>query len=116
MLINKVQGEILKNFIKTAKKDDVKALTLKATFEPNRLDTNDVSAEMWYTSSNGQAMDFIKGLEEYVEPISHLITVEPKFVTWACPNCDSDFKKKNCFGDGKYCASHHSAKLTLDGV
>jgi len=53
MLINKVQGEILKNFIKTAKKDDVKALTLKATFEPNRLDTNDVSAEMWYTSSNG---------------------------------------------------------------
>lgn len=61
-------------------------------------------------------MSLIKGLEEYIEPIGHLLTIEPKFVTWACPNCDSEFKKKNCFGNGKYCASHHSEHLTMDGT
>lgn len=53
MLINQKQGDILKNFLRTAKPDDVKALTLKATFEPNRLDSNEVNAELWYTTSNG---------------------------------------------------------------
>jgi hypothetical protein len=66
MLVNKKQGEILKNFITHAPGDEVKALTLKATFEPNRLDSNDVNAELWYTSSNRHAMDFIKGIEEYI--------------------------------------------------
>ena len=61
-------------------------------------------------------MDFIKDMEEYITPISHVVTIEPKFVTWACPNCESDFKRKNCLGDGKYCASHHSSKLALEGV
>ena len=107
---------MLKEFMKTASKDDVAALTLKATFEPNRLDSNEVNAALWYTSSNRQAMDFIKGIQEYIEPIAEHVIVEPKFVTWACPNCDSDFKKKNCFGDGKYCASHHSAKLPMSGA
>ena len=91
-------------------------MTLKATFEPNRLDSNLVNAELWYTTSNGQALDFIKDLEEFITPISQFVTIEPKFVTWACPNCESDFKRKNCLGDGKYCASHHSSQLTLDGV
>lgn len=70
MLINKKQGDILKKFIQTAPGDEVKALTLKATFEPNRLDSNDVNAELWYTSGNRKALDFIKGIKEYVEPIA----------------------------------------------
>ena len=28
-------------------------------------------------------------------------------MTWSCPYCDSDFKRKECFSDGKYCAMNH---------
>ena len=35
------------------------------------------------------------------------VSFEPKFVTWACPYCDSDYKRKECVSDGKYCAMNH---------
>jgi len=38
------------------------------------------------------------------------------FVTWACPACDETFKKKNCLGDGKYCASQHNVRSKMTGI
>ena len=32
----------------------------------------------------------------------------PKVVTWACPSCQNEFKKDECFGNGKYCAPNHN--------
>ena len=29
---------------------------------------------------------------------------KPRFVTWACTACTTDFKIDECFGNGKYCA------------
>jgi len=32
---------------------------------------------------------------------------EPHIVTWACTSCDSEFKKKECLSNGRYCAMNH---------
>lgn len=88
---------------------------MKATFEANRLGNNNVLAELWYTSSSDRSLDLIRDMAEYIEPINEIVTFEPKFVTWACPNCDEEFKKQNCLADGKYCGSHHSEKVRLSG-
>ena len=32
---------------------------------------------------------------------------QPRIVTWACPTCDADFKRKECVSNGKYCAMNH---------
>jgi len=100
IMINKEQGEILKKFIQNASAEEKKGIVLKATFEPNRLESNNVLAELWYTSSSDRSLDLIRDMAEYIEPINQLINFEPKFVTWACPNCDSEFKKQNCLFDG----------------
>jgi len=36
-------------------------------------------------------------------------------VSYACPNCDSDFKKSNCVSNGKYCAMHHDYSINIEG-
>ena len=54
-------------------------------------------------------------MAEYLEPIIDQVVFEPKFVSWSCPSCDSDYKRKNCMSDGKYCAMQHSEKLELAG-
>lgn len=44
------------------------------------------------------------------------VEFQPRFVTWACPRCDPEYKKQNCYSDGKYCAMQHSEVENLDGV
>ena len=75
-------------------------------------ENNSVNIELFYTSSDDRSLDFIRNMAEYLEPIIQQITFEPKFVSWACPRCDSDFKRKNCISDGKYCAFSNAASGT----
>ena len=89
---------------------------MKAWFEPNRNRNNNVEAEFWYTSSSDKALDFVRDMGEYIEPIIEQVHFEPKFVTWACPACDEDFKKDNCLGNGLYCASKHNQLQGLSGI
>lgn len=104
VLINKKQGEMLKQFLIHNKDSDiVKTAFIKADFESSIGMGDNVNAEFWYTSSDDRSLDLINDLAEYIVPISNIDFV-PKFVTWACPNCDSDYKKLNCLSDGKYCA------------
>lgn len=35
------------------------------------------------------------------------VQFKPRIVTWSCPYCDNDFKRKECVSDGKYCAMNH---------
>lgn len=37
-------------------------------------------------------------------------------MTWACPHCDSEYKRANCVSDGKYCAMQSSYNLEVDGT
>lgn len=40
---------------------------------------------------------------------------QPRFVTWACPHCTTQFKEKNCVSDGKFCAMQHDNNIDLNG-
>ena len=82
-----------------------------------------VKLQMWYTSDDDRSLDFIKDLGEYVRPMvdgslisaTHSLEFVPKFVHYACPHCDSDFKRKNCVSDGQYCAMQKSFQQNLSG-
>jgi hypothetical protein len=49
-------------------------------------------------------MRFIKELSEFMKPIMYRVNFNTKTVNWACTKCESDYKKKNCVSDGKFCA------------
>lgn len=66
---------------------------------------NEVEMQLWYSSSNVKALNFLKEFDMlYSEEIDRYLSFKPKFVTWNCNACSEDFKKKECFGDGEYCA------------
>jgi predicted RNA-binding Zn-ribbon protein involved in translation (DUF1610 family) len=76
---------------------------------------NIVRWELWYTSANDKAMDFIKNFKdsevELLTSSNDKVKFEPKIVTWACPTCDADFKRKECVSNGKYCAMNHKGSF-----
>ena len=43
------------------------------------------------------------------------IEFTPHYVTWACPSCDQDFKKKDCISNGRYCAMNHRGSQYVNG-
>ena len=69
----------------------------------------------WYTSGDDRSLDFVRDISKYVEKLADSIIWSPRFVTWACPHCDDDFKRQNCVSDGKYCAMRHDEKLKISG-
>ena len=108
MLIGKESGKILKDFAVTS---DSQA-TLSAEFtlaNPNNF--SDV--ELWYSSNNVLALDFIKEFDKYQHQLSDYVHFTPRFVTWGCPACAADFKEEECFGNGKYCAPNHNKSTDL---
>lgn len=103
MLIGKESGKILKDFAVTS---DSKA-TLSAEFTlANPHNYSDV--ELWYSSNNVLALDFIKEFDKYRHEMGSYINFTPRFVTWRCATCAQDFKQDECFGNGKYCAPNHN--------
>ena len=112
MLISKSSGDKLKNYL--ANKDP--QTSLRAEFLMELAEDNIVKANLWYSSSDDRALDFVKNMAEYIEPIIRSVDFKPKFVTWSCPNCDSDYKRNNCVSDGKYCAMQTSVNNDLNGV
>lgn len=116
MLINRKQGELLKSHLLKASPQELKITYLLAEFKAPTVASGLVKTELWYTSSDDRSLDFISNMAEYVVPVIEKMSFEPKFVTWACPNCDSDYKKQNCISDGKYCAMQHNEVVGMSGV
>ena len=71
--------------------------------------------EVFYTSSDDYSMDFIRNMARYIEPMVKQVKFEPRSVSYACRNCDSDWKRENCLSDGRYCAMLHSSSLDITG-
>lgn len=71
---------------------------------------NTVEMDYFYTSESDKSLDFIKNFRENYEKFSRDdVTFTPHIVTWACTHCDSEFKRKECVSDGKYCAMNHQS-------
>lgn len=109
MLISKKDGEILKKFLTQQPEDITEKAALTAEFVMENPD-NTVEWELFYTSDNDKSLDFISNFAEYYEKFSKTdVDFTPQVVTWACPNCDGEFKKKECVSDGKYCSMNHQS-------
>jgi hypothetical protein len=108
MLISKRDGKILKDFLRSQSPEVAAQAALSAEFIFENLE-NRVDWSIWYTSANDKALDFIKNFKETYKTIAEEANFRPRFVTWACPSCDADFKRKECFSNGKYCAMNHKS-------
>lgn len=101
MLIGKTDGEMLIEF---AKKQS--GATLSAEFAVKEKGKW-ADIEIWYSSNNNRALDFIKEFDKYAHKLAGYVKIQPRFVTWGCPACTKEFKDEECFSDGKYCAPNH---------
>lgn len=101
MLIGKSDGQILKDFA-----EGKQSATLSAEFNV-KASEHQADIEFWYSSNNVRALDFLKEFDNYAHQLGTYVTFTPRFVTWACPMCESSFKKEECLSDGKYCAPNH---------
>jgi len=65
---------------------------------------NRVEYDIWFTSSNDRALDFISDFEEFDQKFGQRVLMTPHYVFWKCTFCEDEYLKNDCFGGGKYCA------------
>jgi hypothetical protein len=106
MLISFEDGQMLVDYLTQASEEDRKKAALAAEFTMKNPD-NRVEYDVWYTSIDDRARDFFSYFQEYDQRLGDKVLMTPHFFSWPCPSCDSEFKKRECVSDGKYCASSH---------
>jgi len=106
MLISQRDGKILKDFLLSQPAEEASQAALAAEFVFQNQN-NTVTWELWYTTANDRALDFLKNMGLTANKLAKVTEFQPRLVTWACPSCDSDFKRRECFSNGKYCAMNH---------
>lgn len=116
MLISKNDGLKIFEWMDHSSPWGLERASLKASFLTEFFEDGEILVEYWYTSGDDKSLDFVRDLSKYVEKIADIVKFTPRFVTWACPDCDDSFKKKNCLSDGKYCAMKHNEMLKVDGA
>ena len=68
---------------------------------------NRVEYDIWYTSTDDRAMDFIDNFMQYDKLLGDKVLMTPHYVTFDCRDCDEEYKKKECFDNGRFCALNH---------
>lgn len=99
MLITKKDGETIKSFLL----DKQKHIALLASFDLDRPD-NRVEYDFWYTSSDDRALDFLRDYKEFHTKMEDKVLMTPHFAFWTCEKCDETVLKRDCYGNGAYCA------------
>jgi hypothetical protein len=113
MLISKSDGKKLLDYLKRATDDELDQIAIMAEFVMKKPD-NRVEYDIWYTSSNDKALDFIQDFSEYDSKFGEKVLMEPRFVFWTCKDCDDKYLQKDCYGGGAYCA-YESSNEKLSG-
>lgn len=91
VLISKADGEKLRNFLINKPKELANQAALSVEFTMQNANDKTVKYEIWYTSANDKALDFIKNFKDDHISLADDVEFEPRIVTWACPKCDSEF-------------------------
>jgi len=82
-------------------------LHLKANIDISK-DDNKVEVDIWYATSldlglklanEFSALAYSFGTDHNKKPL-----FTPRIASYACTHCPEDVKKKNCLGNGRYCA------------
>lgn len=94
MLISNRDGVKLIDWITHASDNGKKQASIKASFLTEFYEDGQVMVEYWYTTGDDRSLDFVRDISKYVERLSDVINWTPRFVTWACPKCEDDFKNK----------------------
>lgn len=63
-----------------------------------------VEYDIWLTSSNDRALDFITDFSSLDEKFGDKVLMTPHYVFWKCPFCEASYLENDCYGGGKYCA------------
>lgn len=87
-------------------KPEIEQAQIIITFMMENPD-NRVEYDIWYTSTDDRALDFIDNFIDYDKKFGDKVLMTPHFVTFDCQDCDAEFKKKECFDNGKFCALNH---------
>ena len=59
---------------------------------------NRVEYDIWFSSSDDRALDFIRDFEDYHLSLGDAILMTLRYVSWACPYCEE-----------QYCSLDHEA-------
>lgn len=78
-------------------------MVFSSSFSMTRPD-NRVEYDIWYTSSDDRALDFISSMKTYSQSLDRGVLMTPRFVYWQCVDCDEEMIEKHCWSGGKYCA------------
>ncbi len=103
MLISKEEGEKLIDFLLTETQEVINSAALKASFVMEKPD-NRVEYDIWYTSSNDRALDFISEFASKDAIFGEKVLMAPHYVFWRCKDCEGTFVRDDCFASGMYCA------------
>lgn len=87
MIISKADGLRLMDFLKRASEAELDSLAIMAEFIMEKPDDR-VEYDIWFTSSNDRALDFISDFKEFDSKFSDLVLMEPHYVFWKCSNCE----------------------------
>lgn len=110
VLISKNDGETLMQLLQTAD-DSNEKLVIKITFET--VKTEDiVHVEGWF-SLDFMEYEVITKLKSYREQLGEMVSFEPRYYTWSCPEWDPYTASQQCVCGTKYCPKY-SESFKLD--
>ena len=83
MLVGKTDGKKLIDFIQRASNEELAQTAIMVDFKMEKPD-NRVEYDIWYTSSNDRALDFISDFTTMDFKLYESTMMTPHFVFWKC--------------------------------
>ena len=103
MLISYTDGQKILDFMKNATFVELRAIVVLASFEQAKPDDR-VEYDIWFTSSNDKAMDFIYEFASTDRELGDKVLMTPHYVFWKCNSCEQKYLDNDCYANGRYCA------------
>lgn len=103
MIVSRLEGNKLIDYVIRASKEELSQLAIMADFVMEKPD-NRVEYDIWFTSSNDRALDFISDFMYSDFQFGEQVLMTPHYVFWKCTFCEQDYLDKDCFSGGRYCA------------
>lgn len=107
ILINKDPGNNLIDFISKNDANVTNSIKMIMTFDLNN-ESNNVKYDILFSSYQDRALDFISDFKEFQLKLGESAKMTPRYFSWPCFTWDADIIKKDCYGNGKYCAMDYT--------
>jgi hypothetical protein len=75
------------DFLSTATQSEIDSIAIMASFIMEKPDDR-VEYDIWLTSSNDRALDFITDFRTYDLKFGEKVLMTPRYVFWKCPQCE----------------------------